>query len=142
MKYPVRLTLRLKVLFYSIFGLLFGSGTLWWLSHDLFPDQLDPFNRWCSMPLIQIHGAMAMAALVILGWMIPSHIQGGWHGHRNRTWGIILSAACLILVVTGYGLYYFGPDWLRIPTEWVHIGVGVGFPLILAIHVWVGKIKK
>ena len=44
-----------------------------------------------------------------------------------------------ILTVTGYGLYYAGGESLRAWTSWIHLAVGLGLPLLLILHIWLGK---
>jgi hypothetical protein len=44
-----------------------------------------------------------------------------------------------ILTITGYGLYYAGGESLRAWTSWIHLAVGLGMPLLLILHIWLGK---
>ncbi len=44
-----------------------------------------------------------------------------------------------ILTVTGYGLYYAGGESLRAWTSWIHLAVGLALPLLLILHIWLGK---
>jgi hypothetical protein len=41
--------------------------------------------------------------------------------------------------VTGYGLYYAGGESLRAWTSWIHLAVGLALPLLLILHIWLGK---
>ena len=44
-----------------------------------------------------------------------------------------------VLVMTAFGLYYAGSEILRRWTSDIHIAVGLGFPLLLLLHVILGK---
>ena len=44
-----------------------------------------------------------------------------------------------ILTITGYGLYYAGGERLRAWTSWIHLAVGLALPLLLILHIWLGK---
>jgi small-conductance mechanosensitive channel len=44
-----------------------------------------------------------------------------------------------VLIVTAFGLYYTGSEMLRRWTSDIHIAVGLGFPLLLLLHVILGK---
>jgi hypothetical protein len=80
-----------------------------------------------------------MAALVILGTLIPLHLRRGWVAHRNRFSGVAFTCLCAILVLTGYALYYVGSEALRNWASYIHIAVGFVAPLALAWHVIRGQ---
>ncbi len=44
-----------------------------------------------------------------------------------------------VLVVTAFGLYYAGSETLRPWMSDVHLWVGLAFPLLLLIHVVLGR---
>src|SRR6516165_12761889 len=61
--------------------------------------------------------------------------------------GTVATARCFwapfgILSVTGYGLYYAGGESLRAWTSWIHLAVGLALPLLLILHIWLGKRKR
>jgi hypothetical protein len=43
------------------------------------------------------------------------------------------------LTITGYGLYYAGGERLRAWTSWIHLAVGLALPILLLIHIFVGR---
>jgi hypothetical protein len=63
--------------------------------------------------------------------------EGKWR--RNRGNGSLFMGAFGILTVGGYGLYYAGAERLRSWTSWIHLGVGLALPLLLILHIWLGK---
>ena len=130
-----------KVWLYASLILLYLSGVAWACLHYFvrtageFGDQPHPTEPWS----LQIHGAAAMAILVILGTLLPGHVRFAWHARRNRPNGIALIAFLGFLVLSGYGLYYFGNERLRSWTSWSHLAVGLVLPGILILHIWSGR---
>src|SRR5690242_6657464 len=80
--------------------------------------------------LLMIHGAAAMATLMLIGALVPLHIQGGWRRRRNRITGVIMSACNALLVVSALGLYYAASDVVRPLMSGIHIGVGLCLPVL------------
>jgi hypothetical protein len=110
-----------RVLLYVVLLALFLSGVLWEA------DVARPL-------LIEIHGAAAMATLVLLGTLLARHVPAGWGAGGNRTSGLALLAAALWLVVTGYALYYAGGDLLRDFAAQTHFWVGLGVAVAFVVH--------
>lgn len=137
----VKLSYRHKSWLYSSLILIYVSGVAWACLHYFvrtageFGDQPNPAEPWS----LKLHGAAAMVLLVILGTLLPGHVRLAWHARRNRPNGIALVAFLLFLVVTGYGLYYFGNERLRSWTSWSHLAVGLVLPAKLILHIWVGR---
>ena len=62
---------------------------------------------------MKIHGAAAMAILVIVGTLLTGHVRFAWRARRNRGNGSLFLGVFGILTITGYGLYYAGGESLR-----------------------------
>ncbi len=88
---------------------------------------------------MKIHGAAAMAILVLVGMLLTGHVRFAWRARRNRGNGSLFLGTFGILTVTGYGLYYAGGESLRACTSWIHLAVGLALPLLLILHIWLGK---
>ncbi|HEY4639242.1 MAG TPA: hypothetical protein VIG87_04920 [Candidatus Udaeobacter sp.] len=88
---------------------------------------------------MKIHGAAAMAILVLLGMLLSGHVRFAWRARRNRANGSLFLGAFGILTITGYGLYYAGGETLRAWTSWIHLGVGLALPLFLILHICLGR---
>jgi hypothetical protein len=127
----------LKQLFYTVFSLLFFTGLIWILCRLISSDSPSLLN-W----MLKLHGALAMMALILLGWVIPQHIQKGWKKGKNKASGIILIFSMCILILTGYGLYYWGNETLRNMAEWVHSSWGLILPIFIIIHIVLGRKKQ
>ncbi len=140
----LRLRPRLRAMFYAVFAVLFASGAGWWVAHTW----LQPAADSASAPsvvepwLLKVHGAAAMAALLVLGTLYPTHISRSWRTGRNRGWGIGLVVACLVLIVTGYLLYYVGSETIRDATVSIHLWLGVALPIVLLVHIWRGRTTR
>jgi hypothetical protein len=100
-----------------------------------FGEQPHPAEPWS----LKLHGAAAMAILVILGTLLPTHVRFAWHARRNRPNGIMLISVFAFLILTGYGLYYFGDERLRSWTSCLHLVVGLALPLALILHIRSGR---
>jgi hypothetical protein len=98
---------------------------------------LDEGNQLSSF-MLKLHGAAAMAALILLGALI-NHVRKGWKARKNRSSGITLLLAILFLVVTGYGLYYAGDEQLRSLISRWHTWIGLGVSLLIPAHVVIGR---
>ncbi len=140
-KDDIRLDQETKIWFYCIFSALFFSGILWLVIHYFYNGQIEfdsPSAAWQPM-LMKIHGATAMGALVILGVLIPAHMQRGWKQRRNLFAASILIGLCVVMILSGYGLYYCGDDQLRSWVSGVHSAAGCLLPFILLWHIVSGR---
>ena len=55
---------------------------------------------------MRAHGVLAVGAVFLLGWLAAEHIPAGWSRALRRASGLWLAGCTLILVVSGYALYY------------------------------------
>lgn len=128
-------------LVYLSVGILTLTG-IGWLLLDAFgkvegafgPEQ-NPALPW----LLMIHGIVAYAFLVIAAMLVPVHIRLGWNAMRNRTSGLSLVVAGLVLAASALLLYYAGAEGLRGWSSTLHWLVGLALPLLLIVHVIRGK---
>ncbi len=102
-------------LLYAVAAALWASGALWIVAHYFWVKQAEygpetsPAEPWA----LRVHGLFAMAALSFLGLLWAVHVVRGWTARRGRWSGGFLFGLALILVVTGYLLYYVGDDQMR-----------------------------
>ena len=122
-------------------ALLVVSGAIWLLLHFFmvsqgeFGDTHHPLEMW----MLKLHGAAAMAGLIIYGSLLPIHIRRAWTIRRNIFLGISLVVLMLLLTISGYLLYYAGGEEARPIISATHWILGVGVPALLAWHVISGK---
>ena len=77
--------------------------------------------------------------LAVLGSLLPIHVRRGWHQRKNLVPGICLSALALLLIISGYALYYFGSEETRPWISVFHWVLGLGAPLLLVWHIVSGR---
>lgn len=134
----IRLKPAHRVLLYLVLALLFLSGVGWALLNYFADASAGPEAAAKSLAM-KVHGAAAMAILVLIGMLLTSHVQRAWRARRNRLNGSILLGVFAVLTLTGYGLYYAGGETLRSCASWIHLAVGLALPVLLLVHVLVGK---
>lgn len=135
---PIRLKRFQRRFLYSVVALLFLTGTAWAYWNYFVPEPRD-FESGAKAWAMKIHGAAAMAILVLVGMLLASHVRFAWRVRRNRGNGSLFLGAFGILTITGYGLYYAGGETLRAWSSWIHLAVGLSLPLLLILHIWLGK---
>ena len=142
MRHPRPDSIRLKRLqryfLYAVLGLLFLSGVAWAYWNYLAASPGD-FETGAKTWAMKIHGATAMAILVLIGMLLTGHVRFAWRARRNRANGSVFLSAFAVLTITGYGLYYAGGERLRAWTSWIHLGVGLVLPILLLIHIFLGR---
>ena len=142
MRHPRPDSIRLKHLqryfLYIVLALLFLTGVAWAYWNYLAASPGD-FEISAKAWAMKIHGAAAMAILVLIGMLLSGHVRFAWRARRNRANGSIFLSAFAVLTITGYGLYYAGGERLRAWTSCVHIAVGLALPILLLVHIVLGR---
>jgi hypothetical protein len=114
---PMTRGLRATVL--AAGALLWLTGALWLGAHFAFP-QRNEFgalpNPW-EAPLMRVHGLISVAAVFLFGWIGAGHILPRWSAAAQRVSGLWLGGCAIVLVVSGYALYY--------TTDPLHTGAAV-----------------
>ena len=142
MRHPRPDSIRLKRLqkyfLYAVLAPLFLSGVAWayWNYLTASPGDFETSAKALAM---KIHGAGAMAVLVLIGMLLSAHVKFAWRARRNRANGSVFLSAFAVLTITGYGLYYAGGERLRAWTSWIHLAVGLALPILLLIHIFLGR---
>jgi opacity protein-like surface antigen len=70
---------------------------------------------------------------------VPVHMRYGWRARKNLSTGIVMATVSGVLVVTAFGLYYFGAEGARAVAGEVHTRLGVASPVLLIAHIWWGR---
>ena len=142
MRHPRPDSIRLKRLeryfLYAVLALVFLSGVVWGYWNYLVASPGD-FEISAKAWAMKIHGGAAMAVLVLIGMLLNVHVRFAWRAGRNRVNGSIFLSALAVLSISGYGLYYAGGERLRAWTSWIHLAVGLVLPILLLIHVLLGR---
>jgi hypothetical protein len=124
-----------RFLLFAVAGLA-ATGLAWaWsdLAHGLGPID-DEAAQAARAWLGRIHGAFAMLGLVAFGTVAAGHAPFHWNAGARRPSGIALAAILILLVVTGYALYYAAGDFARAASAWGHIAAGVAATAVFALH--------
>ncbi len=137
----LRLDPRFRYAFYATVAMLFITGVAWLVADQLKDSPTGELWQAVGADLLMVHGGTAMIMLMMLGALIPLHVQRSWRAKKNRIAGTVMCVFNAVLVVTAFGLYYSGGDTLRIWTSDVHIVVGICLPIALVIHIAVGRRK-
>jgi hypothetical protein len=137
------LTLRLNNLFryaiYGAFAALFLSGALWLLSDGLRDSPEGEMWQAISANLLMIHGGAAMLTLMLIGALVPVHGLRAWRAGKNRITGAAVASLNGVLIVTAFGLYYLGSEYLRPWLSTIHLAAGFALPLQLIAHIYFGR---
>jgi hypothetical protein len=128
---------------YAATALLVSSGLLWLLFHYFVTVHSD-FGA-TRHPLealwLKVHGAAAMLALVLFGTMMPVHIRKAWHARNNRWSGSLLLAVLVLLILTGYALYYLVGEVSRPWIGVIHWAIGLALVPAVVLHIILGQLK-
>jgi hypothetical protein len=112
------------------------SGAGWLAVHYLlktsieFELQRNPAEPWW----LKLHGAFAFLALWTGGLLWGLHVVKAWNERRHRWSGGIMFALLLVLIGTGYLLYYAGNDHARAIVSATHWILGLLLPLAYLVH--------
>lgn len=136
-----KLSVKTQIIVYLTFGLLFLSGVAWQFLHDYgaIKTAFQTAPHWGELYLLRLHGLAAMASLVVIGSLLPVHVVRAWKARRNRRSGALFLATNAVLIFTGYGLYYAAAENNRALIRQIHWLVGLAFPLLFALHIFLGK---
>src|SRR4051812_24134292 len=127
----MRLPLSLRLAFYASGAVVLVSGVLWLAIHERM--------RTLAAGSMEVHGAAAMALLVVIGATVARHASAAWRDGRNRASGALLGTALAVLMITGVALYYAGDERLRAMASTVHWTLGLGAMVVAGMHVWLGR---
>jgi hypothetical protein len=140
----VKLPKRFKWTLYSVLSLAFISGGLWFA-----------FERWVRVagPLgqdhhpaqewfLRVHGTVAYATLLCLGYMIRVHIQPGLKGKRARTSGVPMMFYFGALIITALIQLYWTDSPFRDGSATLHSYMGLVLPIFLITHIVLGRYSR
>src|SRR5947207_9478613 len=135
--YSIRLKPLQRYFLYAVVALLFFSGVAWayWNYLAVSPGDFETSAKTWAMKL---HGAAAMAILVLIGMLLTGHVRFAWRAGRNRLNGSVFLSAFAVLTITGYGLYYAGGERLRAWTSWIHLAIDLSLPILVLTTIFRG----
>lgn len=129
----MKLTLIQRIFSHLSIFILLISGFVWLMFN--FVIEHDSPWRFLNAWSLKIHGLAAFASLVTFGMLISTHISFNWRVKKNRRLsGIFLTAFFLILILSGYFLYYLGDEDIRNIMSWIHWICGIVAGLFFIFH--------
>jgi Na+-translocating ferredoxin:NAD+ oxidoreductase RnfE subunit len=135
----LRLDPGLRFWTYVAFAALLVTGVIWLVADQLKASENGEMWQAIAADTLMLHGITAMIALILLGAMIPLHIQRSWRAGKNRITGSVMVATNAVLIVTASGLYYAGSDLLRTFVANLHIAAGLAVPALIVTHIVLGR---
>src|ERR1700738_2265302 len=99
----LRLDPRFRFALYAAFSVLFLTGCGWLLA-DWTKDGSLNSEAWQAVAanLLMLHGGAAMATLMLLGALVPLHVQRAWQSGRNRLTALGMLTFNSLLGVTSF----------------------------------------
>ena len=137
--YALQLDPRFRFALYSAFSTLFVTGIVWLVADLLRDAPAGEIWQVIAAYMLMFHGGAAMVALILLGALVPLHVQRSWRSRRNRVTGPAMVIFNAVLIATAFGLYYFGLEVLRSWMSNVHTAVGIALPVLFVVHVLLGR---
>jgi hypothetical protein len=118
-----------------VFGLT-ASGAAWLVAKRLLatPTEFGPVAPPWAARVLALHGGIAMLALVVAGAWLQAHVAPRLCGSAGRNSGFLQLGLLIVLISTGFGLYYVAGDSTRPVWSAVHWLSGLALPVILLIH--------
>jgi len=122
-----RMPRQVRAAIYLIIGGLWLSGCLWLVLDEFFarPGPFGPTPHPWEPALLLVHGVVAIAAMYLLGWVSLRHILRWWPGHLRRLSGATLSTCLVLLVVTGFALFFVSEDRWQHAAAFSHDACGL-----------------
>jgi hypothetical protein len=133
---PIRLPAKTKTWVNAVGLGVWATGTGWIVVHFLVTptDSLGLPNRVQETWWLKLHGALAFLALWTGGMLWSAHVRKAWGTRRHRWTGGTLFGAFLLLILTGYLLYYVGDDQARELISRSHWILGLVWPAAYLVH--------
>ena len=132
-----RMPWRQRFWIYSIVGLLWLSGTIWFLL-DQFCVQRGEFGATphpLEAPLLLVHGMVAILSMYLFGWVMARHVSRWWAARRRRLSGGVFTAFLLVLSVSGFALFFIIDDASHHEVVLVHDVLGLAV-VVCAVQHW------
>lgn len=135
----MRLRTSFRYPLYAAFAVLVLTGAVW-LAADWQKDAADD-EIWQQIAanMLMVHGGTAMLALLLLGALVPLHVQRSWRSGKNLISGSAMAAFNAVLIVTAFGLYYLGSEAVRPWMSWIHLSAGFLLAAMFPLHIWLGR---
>jgi hypothetical protein len=133
---PALLSRRRRWLTYLVLGGLWTTGAAWVVLRYGFERAGEfgatphPLQPWA----LRAHALFAFAAIWLGGLIWAVHVVPNWRRDHRRMSGIVSIAALLVLVGSGYLLYYVADERWRFATSTLHWLLGLVAFVPFVVH--------
>jgi hypothetical protein len=138
-----RMSRRHRLAVYVIVGILWLTGCAWLGLDQLFAVR-GPFgivpHPW-EPPILLLHGVAAILSMYLFGWVTARHVLRWWSAGLRRVSGSALAALLVILIVSGFALFFLTDERWQHATGVAHEVLGVGIALF-AIQHWLFRRRE
>ena len=111
------------------------TGVGWMAAHYVFqPRDATAFSGNSEPQWLKWHGGFAVLAIWTGGILWGLHIVKAWQMHRLRWSGGSLAASLLLLILSGYLLYYVADDRARGAISLLHQVLGIAILAAYLTH--------
>lgn len=141
---PALLSRRRRWLTYTVLGALWATGAAWIVLRYGFqrtgefgatPHPLQPWT-------LRAHALFAFATLWLGGLLWALHVAPNWRRGHRRLSGIVSVALLMLLVGSGYLLYYVADERWRLATSTLHWVLGLSALLPFVVHLLHGRTHR
>jgi hypothetical protein len=118
---------------------LWLSGGAWLILHYVFANagEFGSTPNSAEPAVLRVHGWIAVGAVFLAGWVTAMHVGPRWSAGPRRVSGIVLAAVAVVLILTGYALYYTTGNLNGIAAA-THEVIGV-IALVAALAHWLKR---
>jgi hypothetical protein len=127
---------RPRLAVYLLVGALWLSGCAW-LCLDNFFARRGPFGMAAhplEPPMLLAHGVIAILSMYLFGWITARHVLRWWSAGLRRVSGGALAAFIVLLVVSGFALFFLTDDQWQHAAALTHDVLGVAVALFAIQH--------
>ena len=131
-----RMPRRQRLWIYLIVGMLWLSGTVWFLldqycaKHGEFGVTPHPLEA----PVLLLHGVLAVLSMYLFGWVMARHVTRWWSARRRRWSGGVLTGFLALLSVSGFALFFLVDDASQHVAAIIHDVLGLAAAIIGIQH--------
>ena len=133
---PARLSVSWRFAIYAVALGVWLSGVAWLILHYFMMQtgRLGPTPHPAEFWVLAAHAGFGFVAIFVFGALLERHIARAWPTSHRRGSGLFMAGALLVLIVSGYLLYYLGDEGARQITSIVHWGLGLLAPIFFFRH--------
>jgi len=92
-------------------------------------------KHFLQYPVLKTHGIFAFAIMVTYGFFLGAHVRKSWKVKPQPVSGIIIMIMPILLIISGWLLYYIATDNSRQIVSLFHFSIGLLLPIALIIHI-------